>query len=61
MWPPPASWGGANCAEGTKTEQEVLEGSPCTLMSNFIDFDSINFSALNRHVVRGHAVDFASP
>lgn len=51
----------ANCAEGTKTEQEVIEASPCTLMSNFIDFDSIHFSTLNRQVVRGHAVDFASP
>ena len=28
---------------------------------NFVDFDSIHFSMLNRQVVRGHAVDFASP
>lgn len=51
----------ANCAEGVKSEQEVLEGSPCTLMSNFVDFQSINFSTLNGQVVRGHSVSFASP
>jgi hypothetical protein len=50
-----------NCAEATKGEQEVMEGSPCTLMFNFADFQSIHFSALNAQVVRGHAVDFASP
>ena len=51
----------ANCAEGVKSEQEVLEGSPCTLMSNFVDFQSIHFSTVNSGVVRGHAVSFASP
>ena len=51
----------ANCAEGVKSEQEVLEGSPCTLMSNFVDFQSIHFSTANSAVVRGHAVSFASP
>jgi reprolysin-like metallo-peptidase family M12B len=51
----------ANCAEGTKTEQEVVEVSPCTLMFNFVDFQSVHFSTLNRQVVRGHAVEFASP
>jgi hypothetical protein len=50
-----------NCAEGTKGTQEVFEGSPCTLMFNFVDFQSIHFSTLNGTVVRGHAVDFASP
>ena len=51
----------ANCAEGVKSEQEVMEGSPCTLMSNFVDFQSIHFSTLNAQVVRGHSVTFASP
>jgi hypothetical protein len=32
-----------------------------TLMFNFVDFQAINFSSLNAVVVRGHAVDFASP
>ena len=50
-----------NCAEGVKGTQELLEGSPCTLMFNFVDFQSIHFSTLNGTVVRGHAVDFASP
>jgi hypothetical protein len=51
----------ANCAEGVKGEREVLEGSPCTLMSNFVDFQSIHFSAVNSGVVRGHSVGYASP
>lgn len=51
----------ANCAEGVKSEQEVLQGSPCTLMSNFVDFQSIHFSTANSAVVRGHAISFASP
>jgi hypothetical protein len=51
----------ANCAEGVKSEQEVLEGSPCTLMSNFVDFQSIHFSTVNSGVVRGHSVSYASP
>jgi len=51
----------ANCAEGVKSEQEVMEGSPCTLMSNFVDFQSIHFGTLNGQIVRGHAISFASP
>jgi hypothetical protein len=51
----------ANCAEGTKGEREVFEGSPCSLMFNFADFQAIHFSTLNAQVVRGHAIDFASP
>jgi hypothetical protein len=51
----------ANCVEGVKSEKEVMEGSPCTLMSNFVDFQSINFSTLNSQVVRGHTISFASP
>jgi hypothetical protein len=51
----------ANCAEGVKSEQEVMEGSPCTLMSNFVDFQSIHFGTVNGQIVRGHAISFASP
>lgn len=50
----------ANCVEG------VLQGdtddlSPCTLMFNFVDFQSLNFSVLEGAVARGHAVKYASP
>lgn len=50
----------ANCAEGVLTETPE-EPSPCSLMFNAIDFASINFSTASGAVVRGHAVDFASP
>lgn len=50
----------ANCVEG------VLQGdpddlSPCTLMFNFVDFQSLNFSVFEGTVARGHAVKYASP
>lgn len=51
----------ANCVEGLTTEGEFNELSPCTLMFNFVDFQSINFSTLNQTVVRGHAVGYARP
>jgi hypothetical protein len=51
----------ANCVEGLTTEGEYRELSPCTLMFNFVDFQSINFSTLNQAVVRGHAVGYAQP
>ena len=51
----------ANCVEGLTTEGEYNELSPCTLMFNFVDFQSINFSTLNQVVVRGHAVGYAQP
>jgi hypothetical protein len=50
----------ANCAE-TATAEDVNTLSPCSLMFNFVDFQGIEFSIVNRAVVRGHAVDFASP
>ncbi|MBW3590152.1 MAG: hypothetical protein KY429_12140 [Actinobacteria bacterium] len=50
----------ANCAEGVTTET-TEEASPCTLMFNFVDFQSINISLVNSGVVRGHAVNYASP
>ncbi len=51
----------ANCAEGVTTETTEGEPSPCTLMINFLDFASINFSAVNGPIVRGHALNYASP
>lgn len=50
-----------NCAEGATTEVSELEPSPCTLMSPFIDFGSINFGAAEAAVVRGHAEAYAAP
>jgi len=52
----------ANCVEGNlDVAEDPFDLSPCTLMFNFLDFISKNFSALNLAVVRGHAVQFASP
>jgi Metallo-peptidase family M12B Reprolysin-like len=50
----------ANCVEGI-LEGEATDLSPCTLMFNFVDFQSLNFSQVNRAVVRGHAVQYATP
>jgi hypothetical protein len=49
-----------DCVEGIPTELEEGEPSPCTLMTNFVDFQSLNFSVLEGAVVRGHALDFAA-
>jgi hypothetical protein len=48
------------CASGIPTELEAGEVSPCTLMTNAVDFQSLNFSTLEGAVVRGHANDFAA-
>jgi hypothetical protein len=50
----------ANCVEG-QLEGEPTDLSPCSLMFNFVDFQSLNFSQVNKAVVRGHAVQYASP
>jgi hypothetical protein len=50
----------ANCVEGL-LQGEATDLSPCSLMFNFVDFQSLNFSQLNGAVVRGHAVQHASP
>lgn len=50
----------ANCVEGV-LQGEPNDLSPCSLMFNFVDFQSLNFALLNTTVVRGHAVEFASP
>jgi hypothetical protein len=50
----------ANCVEGN-LQGDVDDLSPCTLMFNFVDFQSLNFSVLEGSVARGHAVKYASP
>lgn len=50
----------ANCVEGN-LHGEPNDLSPCSLMFNFVDFQSLNFSQVNVPVVRGHAVEHASP
>jgi hypothetical protein len=50
----------ANCVEGNLTG-EASDLSPCTLMFNYIDLQSLNFSVLEGVTVRGHAVKYASP
>lgn len=52
-----------DCVEGLakETGPSRVEVSPCTLMTNFADFMSINFSAAEGAVVRGHAEEWALP
>lgn len=50
----------ANCVEGN-LQGDLDDLSPCTLMFNFVDFQSLNFSVLEGTVARGHAVQYASP
>jgi hypothetical protein len=51
----------ANCVEGQLTSAGPGDVSPCTLMFPAVNFASLNFAALEGAVVRGHAVDHASP
>lgn len=50
----------ANCVEGS-LQGDLDDLSPCTLMFNFVDFQSLNFSLLEGAAARGHAVQYASP
>lgn len=50
----------ANCIEGNLSGG-ASDLSPCTLMFNYVDLQSLNFSALEGANVRGHAVQYASP
>ena len=51
----------ANCAEGDLEDNASGDIAPCTLMSNFADFTSLKFGAINGAVVRGHAEAAARP
>ncbi len=50
----------ANCVEGIPTEPVADALSLCTLMINDVGLASLNFSAPNGLIVRGHGVDYAS-
>jgi predicted Zn-dependent protease len=52
----------ANCVEGIgSNDVSDRDVSPCTLMSNFVDFQSLRIDTLNGAVVRGHASSYARP
>lgn len=51
----------ANCAEGAPAGLEDGEPAPCTLMFNSLDFMARPFGQVNTAIVRGHAVNYASP
>lgn len=51
----------SNCVEGMLTSGSPTDVSPCTLMFPAVNFASLNFSTLEGAVVRGHAVQHASP
>lgn len=52
----------ANCAQGVQPSDATGgDPSPCTLMINYIDFQSSNFGALEAAVVRAYAEVFAAP
>ena len=48
-----------DCVEGLLTETDEGELSPCTIMSPYVTFGSINFGVVDGAVVRGHAVSYA--
>ena len=51
-----------NCAEGNRSTDGGGEPSICTLMwPAYVAYAALNFGTLEATVVRGHAVDFASP
>jgi hypothetical protein len=50
-----------NCVEGNLSSAGPQDVSPCTLMFPAVNGASLNFSALEGLVVRGHAVDYAMP
>jgi predicted Zn-dependent protease len=50
----------ANCIQGIP-DFALDDPTPCTLMSNFADFVSRDFGVLEAAVVRGHAVNYATP
>lgn len=49
----------ANCVEGNASALNEL--TPCTLMFNYVNYASREFSQLNGGVVRGYAEEFAAP
>lgn len=51
----------ANCVEGNLSSSGPGDLSPCTLMFNYVELQSLNFGTLEGAVARGHAVQFAAP
>lgn len=52
----------ANCVEGISTgDAGAREASPCTLMTNSVDVQSLNFGTLEAGIVRAHAESYAAP
>jgi hypothetical protein len=51
----------SNCVEGNLSSGGPNDLSPCTLMFPMVNFASLNFSAVEAPVVRGHAIEYAAP
>lgn len=52
----------ANCAEGASTDDvNKREATVCTLMSNYLDFQSNEFGRLESSVIRSYAERYAGP
>jgi hypothetical protein len=51
-----------SCAEGlTRQDVDAGEATPCTVMTNYVELQSLNFGALEGAIVRGHATRYAAP
>ena len=51
-----------SCVEGLTTDDASgTEFTPCTLMTNYVELQSLNFGVVEGAVIRGHAVEFAAP
>jgi hypothetical protein len=51
-----------SCAEGlTADDINGREATPCTVMTNYVELQSLNFGALEGAVVRGHAARYGAP
>lgn len=52
----------ANCVQGIGIEDvSNREPAACTLMTSFVDFQSLRFGVIDGAVVRGHAESYAAP
>ena len=50
-----------NCVQGIGTDDVTnREPAACTLMFGYVDFQSLDFGALDGAVIRGHAEDYAA-
>ena len=52
----------ANCVEGIQpSDISGLDPTPCTVMTNYLDFRSWNFGAIEARIIRGYAQAFGAP